>query len=82
MWFICALGQQLNKAIKVIRNEKKEKIKRKKKNNRQKVVVQFSLEILICSFLKTICNLRIAKPYFAPRAHTKGESGTFGIEKT
>ena len=45
----------------------------------KKVVSQFSLVILTCSFPKTFRNPRIAKPYFAPSAH-KGELGALVVE--
>ena len=37
------------------------------------------VKILICSFPKTVRNLRIAKPYLAARAD-KGEGGAFVVE--
>ena len=64
----------MGKASKVIRDEKK----KKKKLIVKKVVSQFYL-VLICSFPKTVRNLRIGKPYFASRAD-KGEGSVFVVE--
>ena len=71
MWFICALVQQVGKAGKVIRNEKK--------NFKKNWSSKFYLVISICSFPKTVPNLRIAKSYFTPRADN-GEGGAFVVE--
>ena len=59
----------MSKASKAIWNEKNI-------FSSKKVVSQFSLVISICSFPKTVRNLRIEKPYFALCAH-KGELGAF-----
>ena len=76
MWFIFALGQQLGKASEIIRNEKKKEIKNW---SSKKVVSQFSLAISIWSYPKAVRNLRIGKPYCAPRAD-KGEGGAFVVD--
>ena len=70
-FFVCLV----NEWAKQVRQFGKEK----NIQSSEKVVSQLSLVISNCSFPKTVCNLRIAKPYFVPCAH-KRELGAFVVE--